>query len=1136
MPDDDNYTFSSPPPPPPPTPPSIRRPDPQQKPYESNHVYMNRVVNYWYYDIGANVIPAITQAKTIQQGISWSKWQKESIPVTEFEKWKDDGFFDQGIGVICGKVHRGPFAGKFLSAIDADNKLAIEELCSSTTNPNGADDNNKINNNYTIDKLAQVTIVEQHLDNPDKAHIYFISERRNLITKSSDNNKPDKANLLINNEIPAFEIKGAGTLMFATPSPHKSGNRYQFIGTAAAPMVLNEASVEDLENRIDKICRRYGLTYLDNEINAASGKSLTPIQELFKEGSAVHQGNNRHEALMRVMESLLTRTRNILSLEEIIELSRKWNQNHCVPPLDDREFEKQWKCATKFISESVITEETNNLHTYDNSSAAEEVGQRQQQSKEEKYEKIYSVSDALRLHSGPVKVQGMITSLSQVFKMFSKLGFQCLHCGVVMEGHIPGDIPVFSPRGYALQKCINCEKKDGIEFDPSRSELINAVMVEIQDIGAFSEIERLHVFLFDDDTRNIGVGEQVIVTGSIHVMQSPNSRMNKKLLSYLFAKAVKYEQREQLELSPLDTDAVNRLKNREGDQNIISKLTSMFASDVIGHDIVKRGLLFSAVNSGVDTPQRRQRLNALLIGPPGVAKSRLLREATHLVPSSRFESGQSSSGKSLTAIVAKEDETYVLRLGPVPLAKEALLSLNEFGRLEHGHQAQLLDVMQEGVFTINKFGINATIRAPTTIIASANPIGIASTWDYGSGKIDFEEIPAMKPIIDRFDMIFIIRSDRENEESNLEYAYKKMELLENDRVPDYYRFLKRYILYAKRFNPRISQEARAMFSNFYKTMVRGFGSPRLLDTLINIAKAIARLKLKDEVDAGDATEALDFYNALISHHRETINLPTDPRDTAFTESLDIIKMCKGTPITRDELVSNVCQRKEYLKGYLTKRPMKLDVNKPLKNLHEMLINHHNIRVVNHNPTAYQWFEDDGGQEGGQGQDENLRDNNSNDNNNGTQNCNQTTEKKTDQTDRSDQDFVAYRLKNSKVIEQSNRILEKNIALVYNQRSERSERTASDSLTFGENNVMVTKEEKWIEQALIIKPNIAEQKHRAAIIRSAQGYPCVYCNTFESKYQEDYQRHILTRHPDHLPCPTDEELELSGGRFKRGRKE
>jgi hypothetical protein len=63
-------------------------------------------------------------------------------------------------------------------------------------------------------------------------------------------------------------------------------------------------------------------------------------------------------------------------------------------------------------------------------------------------------------------------------------------------------------------------------------------------------------------------------------------------------------------------------------------------------------------------------------------------------------------------------------------------------------------------------------------------------------------------------------------------------------------------------------------------------------------------------------------------------------------------------------------------------------------------------------------------------------------------------------------------------------------------------------------------------------DLEEQKRRVAIIQSAEGYPCVYCLGFESKHEDEYQKHVLTKHPNHLPRPTDEDLELTGGRIRR----
>jgi replicative DNA helicase Mcm len=207
---------------------------------------------------------------------------------------------------------------------------------------------------------------------------------------------------------------------------------------------------------------------------------------------------------------------------------------------------------------------------------------------------------------------------------------------------------------------------------------VNAVNVELQDTDSFSEIERLPVILFDEYTRDIHAGERVTINGKIYIIQTGKKG---KLFSFLYADSVEYESKENIAISNQDKDAIERFTQKCGSE-IIDKLVSMFANRVIGYEHVKEGLLLCAASSGRDMKNsKRTRLNALLVGDPGLAKSELLREAVKLVPNSRYESGQNSSGRSLTAIVSKEDESYILRLGPVPLAKESICAINELGRM-----------------------------------------------------------------------------------------------------------------------------------------------------------------------------------------------------------------------------------------------------------------------------------------------------------------------------------------------------------------------------------------------------------------------------------------------------------------------
>ena len=119
------------------------------------------------------------------------------------------------------------------------------------------------------------------------------------------------------------------------PSTHEDGHPYQIIGTKT-PMVLNEEQSHQLEDAINKIyCEYEGHSEKDKE-------DKVPIETLFGEGYRVYEGNNRHEDLMRTMESLIQRNRGILSEDETKSLAHRWNQEHCRPPLDDKEFEKQW--------------------------------------------------------------------------------------------------------------------------------------------------------------------------------------------------------------------------------------------------------------------------------------------------------------------------------------------------------------------------------------------------------------------------------------------------------------------------------------------------------------------------------------------------------------------------------------------------------------------------------------------------------------------------------------------------------------------------------------------------------------------------------------------------------------------------
>lgn len=183
----------------------------------------------------------------------------------------------------------------------------------------------------TLEELSQKTMVEQHYDNKDKAHVYFIVEKP-LTNRGSINGNSKR-------DLPIIEVKSEGkSLVVRSPSIHKDGCRYEILGTKTL-VVLDKNQSEQLQDNLNQICKRYWET--SNNKNG-----LIPIAKLFQDDYVATEGS-RHPNLLRVMDSLIKK--NNLPLEQIREMGYVWNRNHCHPPLDDKEVEKQWRCASKYI-------------------------------------------------------------------------------------------------------------------------------------------------------------------------------------------------------------------------------------------------------------------------------------------------------------------------------------------------------------------------------------------------------------------------------------------------------------------------------------------------------------------------------------------------------------------------------------------------------------------------------------------------------------------------------------------------------------------------------------------------------------------------------------------------------------------
>ena len=133
-----------------------------------------------------------------------------------------------------------------------------------------------------------------------------------------------------------------------------------------------------------------------------------------------------------------------------------------------------------------------------------------------------------------------------------------------------------------------------------------------------------------------------------------------------------------------------------------------------------------------------------------------------------------------------------------------------------------------------------------------------------------------------------------------------------------------------------------MLKEFYKKVnAKGFGSPRVLKTLKKIAKAIARLKLKNVVDEKDAQEIMEYYNAMLVKFQKHVVVSESIKMIAYKKGVEIIKRFENFGgITLEALFTTMCKENKQLAtyfGYDIGKSLKIQDNHKVSDVKKLLL-------------------------------------------------------------------------------------------------------------------------------------------------------------------------------------------------------
>ncbi|KIO02322.1 hypothetical protein M404DRAFT_147833 [Pisolithus tinctorius Marx 270] len=504
-----------------------------------------------------------------------------------------------------------------------------------------------------------------------------------------------------------------------------------------------------------------------------------------------------------------------------------------------------------------------------------------------------------------VRVPGIVISASVLSSRATKLHLQCRACKSTKIIYPPGGLGGLgggSDRGLP-RTCdapeLENQKKD-CPLDPyminhNKSAFVDQQTLKLQeapDMVPVGELPR-HMLLSADRylTGKVVPGSRIIATG---IYSTFNSSRNKSAgpaaLRQPYLRLVHIEMSSPsaggasnpfgTQFSPEEEEEFAEMARSD---NFYERFAKSVAPSIFGCLDIKKAitcLLFGGSKKVLPDGMRlRGDINVLLLGDPGTAKSQLLK---FVAPIAVYTSGKGSSAAGLTASVQRDaiSREFYLEGGAMVLADNGVVCIDEFDKMRDEDRVAIHEAMEQQTISIAKAGITTVLNSRTSVLAAANPV-----WGrYDEGRSPGENIDFQTTILSRFDMIFIVK-DEHNEQRDRMIAKHVMNIHmnrpnqntdENGEAVGEIDIdkMRRYIAYCKnKCAPRISPDAQEMLSSHFVSLRKQVQqverdnderssipiTVRQLEAIIRISESLAKITLSTVVQNYHVEEAIRLF-------------------------------------------------------------------------------------------------------------------------------------------------------------------------------------------------------------------------------------------------------------------------------------
>ncbi|KAL5157090.1 putative DNA helicase MCM9 [Glycine soja] len=390
------------------------------------------------------------------------------------------------------------------------------------------------------------------------------------------------------------------------------------------------------------------------------------------------------------------------------------------------------------------------------------------------------------------------------------------------------------------------------------------------------------VILKDDLVDVVKAGDDVIVTGLLTAKWSPELKdVRCDLDPVLIANNIRRINELKSEIDISD-DMVKKFEQfwvhfkdspLKGGRNAILRA---ICPQVFGLFTVKLAVALTLIGGvqHVDASGTRVRgeSHLLLVGDPGTGKSQFLKFAAKLSNRSVITTGLGSTSAGLTVTAVKDGGQFVeslgewmLEAGALVLADGGLCCIDEFDSMREHDRATIHEAMEQQTISVAKAGLVTTLSTRTTVFGATNPKG-----QYDPDQPLSINTTLSGPLLSRFDIVLVLLDTKNPDwdavvsshilsEAELDRTTNDEDLVNSWPLPT----LKRYIHYVKEhFRPVLTREAEIVISSYYQLQRKSAThnaartTVRMLESLIRLAQAHARLMFRNEVTRLDAITAI----------------------------------------------------------------------------------------------------------------------------------------------------------------------------------------------------------------------------------------------------------------------------------------